>query len=1210
MGQEYLYTVDLVVDFDASWLSEYTRMYLIIEDPCEVTEERTCSPVYFTQSAANKTFSRNLMTTDGSSTFSTTVTFTKLGNATMRTELYLKKGVSIEYSSGSHIKAEPDFTGHLEQINLITHEEVYPGCTRPCPAKVTATLTPMHSGLTPIKLFYDNGVDMWINGEAKIALYGAHIKGNYESEYEFNAFSHYSIEINWIDLDTLGQLHFYWDLGAGMELIHPKYFGDFQDYGPVVQVLVACLEKYEQVPGTTDQCRPICGDGFKAGEEISEQNCDDWNVIDGDGCSSLCKIESGWRCQGSDKLDPDEFNPDTCEDICGDGKVVAPKDGYCDDHNDIDEDGCSSECGVESGWTCTLGNADTASSCKDICGDGIVMNEPFTNYCDDGNNNEHDGCSPTCEVEDNWNCTNGSTSSASRCSYSIPNYLKENSTIIEQGKNKTIPCQSFCGDLGLVKVSFTIECNETQEGSPSSIATINSTTGEITVNSTNLLPDPKNYTCKITATPNYANGQPSVTTYNITEFIKETSGTEAQKLAATLTTVLIASAIVLAFFTSLSDQSSPSGVFSLINQQQLLLLLLLLKTSIHPNVRSYIATTNFLMLDFQFIGNIFTNFFLIQGFIDSTNSEDPDSPIRWLGHDSTSTLYINRNLLLLFWLVFCLQAFFWFVFLVILFIQMANTMRHIIAAMSNIEIQDQDQRADESASNEARPDCFCIKYFKLALSFIQKLCRPDQGFHWKFFISIYTRMILEAFLDLFVTSLNEIQVSDTSAPNYEFSRVFAYFVLTMLGLFFVFTCGYCWYHFRDEPQYEKLYNQSEEDSDPNSQRLFGELYSGFRAHKLARVHQPLLLLRKLVFAGSIMAIEISSIQVYRVMLVFQIFYWAATVLFPMLTKFTFDFAIQQVNEVFLIVILIFFMKQKTAKDWGITTDSHATKNIAVTLITTNTFIVIILLLTKSLREAYSKAKQCTKKEAPQLDRTAQISEGQSSEEQEVEQEERNQISGEHKQQEEHKNQQEDKLERPVHNMDTHEDLLNFESADKEALNSSKRFIEINKVESLQCLSDKTRPLNTDAALSSEKSNTKYHKDNKCVKTNEPWTSIKEETKEDHSIKHEKSNEYSLISPMNETQRSMKKKYQQTSEDPIELDPAKLCSSLMSKPGPSGRNRSDNCLVAKPNTRIIETLVTHPKLEKAHQAYFGGKSPVKIKKYKPKSKIQGCKASEV
>lgn len=38
----------------------------------------------------------------------------------------------------------------------------------------------------------------------------------------------------------------------------------------------------------------ICGNGEV--EILQGEECDDGNVIDGDGCSRLCKIEQSWDC--------------------------------------------------------------------------------------------------------------------------------------------------------------------------------------------------------------------------------------------------------------------------------------------------------------------------------------------------------------------------------------------------------------------------------------------------------------------------------------------------------------------------------------------------------------------------------------------------------------------------------------------------------------------------------------------------------------------------------------------------------------------------------------------------------------------------------------------------------------------------------------------------------------------------------------------------
>ena len=85
-------------------------------------------------------------------------------------------------------------------------------------------------------------------------------------------------------------------------------------------------------------CTNLCGNGIIQGAE----GCDDNNLVDNDGCSSSCSVESGYMCSGS---------PSTCTATCGDG-IIAGAEG-CDDANVVDSDGCSSSCSVESGYMCT-----------------------------------------------------------------------------------------------------------------------------------------------------------------------------------------------------------------------------------------------------------------------------------------------------------------------------------------------------------------------------------------------------------------------------------------------------------------------------------------------------------------------------------------------------------------------------------------------------------------------------------------------------------------------------------------------------------------------------------------------------------------------------------------------------------------------------------------------------------------------------------------
>lgn len=169
-----------------------------------------------------------------------------------------------------------------------------------------------------------------------------------------------------------------------------------------------------------DTCRrhcvsPRCGDGVvDTGEE-----CDDGNTTSNDGCSSICTREPG----------------------CGDG-VLDPGE-QCDDGNKEDGDGCSSACrweydcgdgfcDTEHGETCLLCPQDccpcgdgicesqkgeTCRLCKDDCCPtcGDMWLDP-TEQCDDGNNEDGDGCSADCKIEgEGAICGNGIWEAGEQC---------------------------------------------------------------------------------------------------------------------------------------------------------------------------------------------------------------------------------------------------------------------------------------------------------------------------------------------------------------------------------------------------------------------------------------------------------------------------------------------------------------------------------------------------------------------------------------------------------------------------------------------------------------------------------------------------------------------------------------------------------------------------------------------------------------------------
>ena len=66
----------------------------------------------------------------------------------------------------------------------------------------------------------------------------------------------------------------------------------------------------------------------------------------------------------------------------------------------------------------------SSSLCIETCGDG----QRYTLDCDDGNNINGDGCSSDCKIEVGYSCAGGSPNSMDKCSHTLPQALIFTST--------------------------------------------------------------------------------------------------------------------------------------------------------------------------------------------------------------------------------------------------------------------------------------------------------------------------------------------------------------------------------------------------------------------------------------------------------------------------------------------------------------------------------------------------------------------------------------------------------------------------------------------------------------------------------------------------------------------------------------------------------------------------------------------------------------
>ncbi|MEK6853241.1 MAG: myxococcus cysteine-rich repeat containing protein [Nanoarchaeota archaeon] len=138
----------------------------------------------------------------------------------------------------------------------------------------------------------------------------------------------------------------------------------------------------------------VCGDGIV--DETTEQ-CDDGNVVNGDGCSSTCQTELQVQCIDSDG----GLNPSAKGIVTG-GFPSQQFDDACEGDGYVQEWYCLNNLPDEQSLTCPSGSTCQGGACRVVCGNGVVNSNE---QCDDGNVVNGDGCSATCQTEQQQICS-------------------------------------------------------------------------------------------------------------------------------------------------------------------------------------------------------------------------------------------------------------------------------------------------------------------------------------------------------------------------------------------------------------------------------------------------------------------------------------------------------------------------------------------------------------------------------------------------------------------------------------------------------------------------------------------------------------------------------------------------------------------------------------------------------------------------------------
>ncbi|CAK67952.1 unnamed protein product (macronuclear) [Paramecium tetraurelia] len=166
-------------------------------------------------------------------------------------------------------------------------------------------------------------------------------------------------------------------------------------------------------------CVNICGDGYLAVDPFgrSTEECDDFDLIANDGCSTTCKLQCQTSicltCQsGKCQECVDHYYLDTksnkCLEKCNDNVKIGNE--KCEDMNTLLYDGCYNcqlscqpsclNCQINGCLQCQIGFRLIENKCQNICGDQVIVSGED---CDDGNINPFDGCH-FCQFQCGPNC--------------------------------------------------------------------------------------------------------------------------------------------------------------------------------------------------------------------------------------------------------------------------------------------------------------------------------------------------------------------------------------------------------------------------------------------------------------------------------------------------------------------------------------------------------------------------------------------------------------------------------------------------------------------------------------------------------------------------------------------------------------------------------------------------------------------------------------
>ena len=127
------------------------------------------------------------------------------------------------------------------------------------------------------------------------SMEGGNFSSTHNDSFDMVEDEYYNIRIDFNEKGGRANLTFYWNYTSQSHIVIPDsafFIPTYVDPTPIT-IEVTCPANYTGLPDYS-----VCTKDCSNGKLDSYEQCEDGNLLNGDGCTENCTIEANWVCDG------------------------------------------------------------------------------------------------------------------------------------------------------------------------------------------------------------------------------------------------------------------------------------------------------------------------------------------------------------------------------------------------------------------------------------------------------------------------------------------------------------------------------------------------------------------------------------------------------------------------------------------------------------------------------------------------------------------------------------------------------------------------------------------------------------------------------------------------------------------------------------------------------------------------------------------------